>query len=318
MNGFEAYIKELLSERGINEHDKKDLEFEIEDHLLLLKNEYVDKGLSEKDAIKSSIKDFGESNFIGNSIKNNLPSHNKFIDFSSKERMNCLLEMFLIYFVFKFIGNVEQNAFSNGIVPYVIMTIPVVCTSFVFVNKKIKNEKNKVKNLFYCNILFFILEKIIMSGYGIFRLIIVDKISASSDIINPTKSLYLFDLQYIITFLLATLCSIILTKLLGDKLLKGIKNTYNYSLKSTVISITSILLMLLYLLTLNTGPYSLGLITDRIQTITGFNILSINGNPLFAIINNKLIVPNIGLLILIMLFIRLIIRVRKKGLKSIL
>jgi hypothetical protein len=318
MNGFEAYIKELLSERGINEHDKKDLEFEIEDHLLLLKNEYVDKGLSEKDAIKSSIKDFGESNFIGNSIKNNLPSHNKFIDFSSKERMNCLLEMFLIYFVFKFIGNVEQNAYSNSMISYAIMTIPVLCTSFIFINKKLKDEKNKIKNIVLCNTLFFILEKIIMSGYGIFRLIVVDKISVTIHIINGAKSLYLFDFQYIITFLLGTLCSIILTKLLSNKLLKGIKNTYNYSVKSTVISITSILLMLLYLLTLNMNTYSLGLITDRIQHITGFNIVSINGNPLFTIMNDKLIVPNIGLFVLIMLFIRLIIRVRKKGLKSIL
>lgn len=318
MNGFEDYIKELLSERGINEDDKRDLEFEIKDHLLLLKNEYLDKGLSEKDATKLSIKDFGESNFIGNSIKNNLPSHNKFINFSSKERMNCLLEMFLIYFVFKFLGNVEQNAYSNSMISYIIMTIPVVCASFIFINKKLKDEENKIKNLVLCNILFFILEKIIMSGYGIFRFIILDKISATIHIINSTKSLYLFDWRYITMFLLGTLFSIILTKLLGNKLLKGIKNTYNYSVKSTVIFIMSVLLILLYLLTLNMVPYSLALITDGIQNITGFHIMSINGNLLFTIINGKFIIPNIGLLILIMLFIRLIIRVRKKGLKSIL
>lgn len=44
---------------------------------MLLKNDYLNKGLSEKDAIKLSIKDFGESNFIGNNIKRSLPSHNK-------------------------------------------------------------------------------------------------------------------------------------------------------------------------------------------------------------------------------------------------
>lgn len=318
MTGFELYIKELLNERGINENDKKDLEFEIKDHLMLLKNEYLDKGVAEQQAIELSIKDFGDSNFIGNGIKVNLPSHNKIADFSIKDKVNCLFEMLLIYFIFRYFWDISIHNDFNSMFFYVAMAIPVVGTSFIFINKKLMFEKNKIRNILFCNILFFTSEKIIMSGYSIFRLMVIDKINSLPYLLNSVKNSYLLDWRYIGIFLLSTLGSIILTKLLGNILLNGIRNTYNYHLSSMIIFVAGILLFILYSLILCAVPYRLVLFIDRITNITGFQINTFNRNPLFILINNKLIIPNIGLLILLTLFVKLIMHIRKKGLKSIL
>lgn len=318
MTGFETFIKGLLNQRGINEQDKKDLQFEIEDHLLLLKKEYLDEGLSEQDAIKLSIKDFGDSNVIGNNIKNNLPSGNKATELSISEKISCLLEMFLVYFIFKYLWDAFAHADYSSIFLCFAMAIPVTFTSFIFINKRLRDEKNKVKNIILCNTLFFILEKIIMCGFIMCRAIIVDRNISLIYLINWFKRYYAFDWKYIVVFLLATVCSIILTKLLKNELLINIKNNYNYTAKSIVIFIIAILLTIIYSLILHSETYRLDLLENRIVNITGLQIssMSLNMNPLFMILNDKFIIPNIGLIILAIIFIRLAIKSRRTRAKS--
>lgn len=69
MREFDKFINNLLDIRGINDFDKIDLKDEIQDHLMLLKLDYINKGYSERNSIKLAIRDFGEENFIGKEIK---------------------------------------------------------------------------------------------------------------------------------------------------------------------------------------------------------------------------------------------------------
>ncbi|MCB2342500.1 permease prefix domain 1-containing protein [Clostridium estertheticum] len=313
MSGFEVYVKDILNERGINEHDKKDLAFEIEDHLMLLKNEYLDKGLSENEAIKLSIKDFGESNSIGNSIKNNLPSHNKYLDFTFKEKVQCLSEMFLIYFFILVSCATFLNVNIYTIFFYVSMDLVVILTSFIFVNRKVNNVKNKVKNIIHINIQFFIIEKIVMSLFFIISL----PIRGGTNILEtklPLMNFYIFNWIYIIGFILLTLISLIITKYVMNKVTHNIKNNYNNTITSTILFITSILFIILYILI----PNRFYVLRKILISIMGSDITEVSRNALFMVINNNFIIPNIGLVILIILCIRLVIHIKKKGIGSIL
>jgi hypothetical protein len=313
MSGFEVYIKEILDERGINEHDKKDLEFEIKDHLMLLKNEYLDKGLSENEAIKLSIKDFGESNSIGNSIKNNLPSNNKYPDFTFREKVQCLSEMFLVYFLLLFSCETFFKMEVYSIFFYVGAALVVTLTSFIFINKKVNNDKNKVKNIIRINIQFFIIEKIVMSLFFIISL----PIRGGTNILEtklPLMNFYIFNWIYIIGFILFTLISVIITKYVMDKVTHNFKNNYNNTITSTVLFITSILFIILYILI----PNRFYVLRKILISIMGSNITDVSRNVFFMVINNNFIIPNIGLVILIILCIRLVIHIKKKGIGSIL
>lgn len=310
MEVFNAYIKELLDERGINEQDKKDLEFEIKDHLMLLENEYLIKGLSEKDAIKLSIKDFGESNFIGNSIKKNLPSHNKYPDFTFKERAQCLLSMFLVYFIYIFVLSYATflSQISDSLFFYLGMAIVVTLTSFILVNKKVNDNKNKLKNIISCNIQFFIIEKVFMSLF----ILIISSIRGGNGF--SLFNTYIFNWIYILSFILFTSCSVIITKHVMNKITLNLKNNYNNTITSTILFIISVLFMILYILI----PNRFYVLRKIIISILGSDITNVSKNIFFMVINNSLVIPNIGLVILIILCIRLILHIKKKGIESIL
>lgn len=308
---FETYIKKLLDERGINEQDKEELYYEIKDHLILLKNEYLSKGISEEEAVKLSIKDFGESNFIGNNIKKNLPSNNKYNDFSFREKALCLLEMFLVYFIFICLCATAWNVITKSTFFNIGIAVVVTLTSFIFINRKLNNEKNKVKNLFICNILFFIIEKIIMSLFAIVAFNIRGGITDSLVLI--LKNYYIFNLMYIAAFILLTLGSIIVTKYIGNVLFKDIRNTYNYTLVSFVLFVISILLLFAYYLI----PNRFYVLRKILINAIGADITSVSKNIFYTVINNGFIIPNIGLLLLVILCIKLVLHIKRKGLESI-
>ncbi|HEY5560682.1 MAG TPA: hypothetical protein VIK72_02820 [Clostridiaceae bacterium] len=96
---IEMYIKEQLYEMEVEEKDQEALSCEIKEQLTLLKNEYFSRGLSEEAAVKLAIKDFGESEFIGNRVKRSVPAHDKKIYLKYRESAKCLLVMFFMYFL---------------------------------------------------------------------------------------------------------------------------------------------------------------------------------------------------------------------------
>lgn len=309
---FDIYIKNLLNERGINEQDKEDLYYEIKDHLMLLKNEYISKGLSEGESVKLAIKQFGDSNFIGNNIKRNLPSNNKLKDFTYKESAKCLLNTFLIYFVFICLSATVFNVIVRSALFNISLALVVTLTSFIFINNKLNTKRNKIKNILVCNILFFIIEKAFMSIFTILALNI--RGGSADSLIITLKNSYIFNPVYNIAFVLLTLGSIIATKYIWDIFFENIRNTYNSTFVSTILFSISILLLFMYYLI----PNRFYILRKIIINLMGSDITSVNKNILFIVINKGFVIPNIGLVLLVLLCIRLMIQVRKKGIQSIL
>lgn len=116
----------------------------MKDYLILLKNEYLSSGATEEEAIKLAIRDFGDSNFIGNNIKINLPSYNKYSKLILKENIICLTEMFFVYFLFICISTL-LNINLKSVFFYIVLAFSVTVISFVFINKKLNDEKNKMR-----------------------------------------------------------------------------------------------------------------------------------------------------------------------------
>ncbi|HWO98836.1 MAG TPA: permease prefix domain 1-containing protein [Bacillus sp. (in: firmicutes)] len=55
---LQAYIKQIVDQTEITSAEKKELESEIGDHLLLLTEEYILKGYTEEEAVKMAIQVF--------------------------------------------------------------------------------------------------------------------------------------------------------------------------------------------------------------------------------------------------------------------
>ncbi|WP_160672226.1 VanZ family protein [Clostridium sp. C8-1-8] len=60
MNGFRDYINDILKDILTDSSSKKDIADEIEDHLNMLKQEFISQGFSESEAVEMAIKNFGE------------------------------------------------------------------------------------------------------------------------------------------------------------------------------------------------------------------------------------------------------------------
>ncbi|QAA32440.1 VanZ family protein [Clostridium manihotivorum] len=60
MHEFRDYINDILKDIFTDSNSKKDIADEIEDHLNMLKQEFITKGFSEREAAKMAIKNFGE------------------------------------------------------------------------------------------------------------------------------------------------------------------------------------------------------------------------------------------------------------------
>lgn len=69
MDKFRNYISVMLSGLHINEEKRIDLEDEIMDHLMLLKKEYMDQGLSEDQAEMKAMEEFGKTENINKKFK---------------------------------------------------------------------------------------------------------------------------------------------------------------------------------------------------------------------------------------------------------
>ncbi|WP_425449281.1 VanZ family protein [Dethiothermospora halolimnae] len=79
MNKFDEYIDKVLDKLQCDSNDKDELREEFKDHLNLLKEEYLNKGYEEDDAIKLSICDFGEENKIGKDLNQSINKTKKYI-----------------------------------------------------------------------------------------------------------------------------------------------------------------------------------------------------------------------------------------------
>ena len=76
---IETYINQVVSELSCDLNEKKDIADELRDHLILLKNEYIEQGFSDEEAIQKALRIFGELKQISNSYQESIFPYNKII-----------------------------------------------------------------------------------------------------------------------------------------------------------------------------------------------------------------------------------------------
>lgn len=61
MHEFDAYINEIIESLKIDKKQKIEMSEEFNDHLYMLKKEYIESGMTEENAVKKAIEVFGNS-----------------------------------------------------------------------------------------------------------------------------------------------------------------------------------------------------------------------------------------------------------------
>lgn len=305
MDRINKFIDDLLSERGITKDDRNDLGIELLDHIILLKQEYIESGYDESEAIELAIKNFGDTNEIGNNIKKALPSRNKYTDFSKLEMTKSILFMLVGYFLTLFyISSFGSMNYEGLMYNLIISTIPIII-GFAYINLKMTTKIKRVKNLFISLAIFFLSERLLtlliyVVGYGFY----LNRVIKLTDLV---------DFKYIVIFLILGIVFTVFTNLLSDKVVAKIRNPYNAKITSNLLWILSIALMLLYYL----FPNRWYLLCRFVESIIGGEVIYVSKNILFLTINHKIPLPNIGLIIFVIMGLKLLKQINKKGLESV-
>ncbi len=69
MEEFKAYIESIVQGLGLDRKNRADLEDEILDHLVMLKQQYLEKGLPEHEAVQKAITAFGDEKKLKKDFK---------------------------------------------------------------------------------------------------------------------------------------------------------------------------------------------------------------------------------------------------------
>lgn len=192
MNSIDKYVDNLVNPLEIPKIDKEDYKVQFTDHINSLKEEFIENGASEAEAVNLAIQNFGDSKDIKEFLQNNE------INLNSKIRKGILVLAFIYLFLFFGhyikISSIESNtgnfvilkslipfrtisAIINGInlygvnlwckdliVTYIALFIPIgIFTPFIF------NYYNSLKS----NIKLFILFAVIIQ---IIKLIFIRKV----------------------------------------------------------------------------------------------------------------------------------------------
>lgn len=289
---FEKFVNEIVNDRGLNNVDKTELKYEILDHLTLSKSEHIKNGYSENEAIDLAIINFGEKNIIGNDIKYNLPSKNKYNDLTKLDKLSCLLSMFICYFLYSFTRVGVKFEYFNILIVTLIVFMP-----FIYVNVKVKNVNIRIKNILIINMLFLLSEKLIIS-----RTI-------------PFFYQFSFSWIYMITYILLVLITILITKFCLFNIANNIRNPYNIKILNSIILTVSIITSVIYFLIFN-NRY----ILSRFLQLFDFNMENarVYKNVFYIFINEIILIPNVGLMLFFILLIKFIVYIKRKGIKSLL
>lgn len=306
MDRINEFINDILENRGINHDDKEDLKLELLDHILLLKKEYIATGLDEEKAAELALKNFGDINTIGNGIKRTLPSRNKYKEFTLREISKVILAMLLGYII-TVVYTISFQEMNLGFLTYYIsITLSPIIINFVYVNLKLGSRSIRVKNMIKSLLTFLLVERMLfLMVYAI--KIIIHKGSDRIDLLT------FLNFRYIAVYLCVGIVFVALTSLISDKVAVKIRNPYNSKLQTNILLTFSLIFMILYYL----FPNRWYILCSFIERILGSEIIYVNKNILFLTINHEMFIPNIGLIVLIILGVKLIRQIHGKGIESL-
>lgn len=306
MNRINKFIDDLLNQRGITKEDKEDLKTELLDHVVLLKEEYLVKGYNDNEAINLALNDFGDANEIGNNIKENLPSSNRYTDFSVIEFLKTILFMLLGYATaLVYIVSFTEIHYESILFYIIISAVPIII-GFFYVNLKLTSRIKRIKIISKLLIVFLLFERLIM----LFIYILSSRFGSKNTIMEFNK---LLNIRYITVYCILLVISIIITYTLSEHIVLKIKNPYNAKPISNLLWFSSVVLMILYYLL----PNRWYLLRSLFENIIGNKVSHVEKNIIFLTINYKIIIPNVGLVLFIIMGIMLFKQINKKGIESL-
>ncbi len=302
MNEFQIYINKILKKTKLNSLDKKELEYEMIEHLNNVKDDYMKKGLSEKDAINSSIESFNSNDFLAEI--NNFAINKKINGISISYIFKANILLFFIYSVLMIINVTLFKINPNSNIAYFIIIAFILIINYNYIAINFQSKKDIALNVSIISLSFFIIEKasviILSKMYSILRPIIKINI----------RDLYVLDFKNILIYSIISSVIILYAKYNTPNIY-----TKKYKLSNTeiILIFTSLILNIIYFL----YPDRLYLLNLIISKTFNINVESFSKNLLYMIINSKLIIINIGLvLILSFVFYKFIRRVFKIKFKS--
>lgn len=80
MEKFKSYIDSITKELSCTASEKQELAEEFADHLYLLKQEYIEKGFMEEEAVNMAIHTFGENHNLGKELQKSMFPFRKIIN----------------------------------------------------------------------------------------------------------------------------------------------------------------------------------------------------------------------------------------------
>jgi hypothetical protein len=69
---IETYLSKIVNQLNCDEEEKRELIDEMRDHLHLLKNEYLEEGLTEEEATQKALESFGEQKQLTKGLQDSL------------------------------------------------------------------------------------------------------------------------------------------------------------------------------------------------------------------------------------------------------
>lgn len=303
MNEIEQFIQSVLNSRGINEQDKKELELELTDHLNSLKLDYIKNGYDEKEAIELCIKEFGEPNTLGNTLKRYLVSKNKGSILTVSNKINGILLMCFIYLCTTLFYTLVMNEILTGLY-YPLVTFTTVSGIYLYINLKIYDNSAKIKYFSFFLISFFLIERILVFFFYTFS----NYLRGGNLGLVPILNWF-----YVIFYIFFSTFALVLLKINKINTFDKIRNPYDSQIKIALLFVISMGLNALYYLFPNRW-YPLFVLVER---LLGKPINEVHRNIFYLLINNRYVVPNFGLLIFIGLLLLVIYKIFKKGIGSL-
>lgn len=146
MNEFKDYIDSIINDIAIDSKSKKDIADEIDDHLKLSKQEYINKGYSQKEAIGMAIKSFGEVKKIKSKYTQNFNPFYKIIRILATILFIPYMLLFIKFSFFSFFSHL--SLFSHLGKYNSINLIPLKSISHYLFNYPSFNFSTWFSNLF--------------------------------------------------------------------------------------------------------------------------------------------------------------------------
>ncbi|UYZ38423.1 hypothetical protein OD350_12350 [Clostridium beijerinckii] len=186
MSEFKKYANKLLKKTELNRLEKDDLENELVEHLNNMKDDYIKEGMSEKDSIDMTIKNFNQSNFIKEI--NNFALNKKLtgINISYLLKINILL--ILIYLILMIATFSLFRTNQDSTVLYFLTICFILFVNYNYAISHFELKKDIISNISITCIIFFLIEKI-----GIVILSKIYCVLSNNLEFNNIFDLYVFD-----------------------------------------------------------------------------------------------------------------------------